>query len=89
MTISCLFENNDVQYDLITLLGKYPKTFIIKDTREDELIQKIYSASDRISENKKNITSKRVQISNIEASTMEQEKKDKESQFQKNKNNLN
>ena len=77
MTISCLFENNDVQYDLITLLGKYPKTFIIKDTREDELIQKIYSASDRISENKKNITSKRVQISNIEASTMEQEKKDK------------
>ena len=77
MTISCLFENNDVQYDLITLLEKYPKTFIIKDTREDELIQKIYSASDRISENKKNITSKRVQISNIEASTMEQEKKDK------------
>ena len=78
MALSNLFEISDsVRYDIFELLGMEPKLFVIKDNKEDELLQLEESASKRIAENKASITRIKVQINNIECSNMEQEKKDR------------
>ena len=76
MSLSSFFENNNIHYDIFDLFNILPKTFIIKDNRETELVKQIESWSNKIANNKSAIENKRIQLTNLEASTLSDEVKE-------------